>query len=91
MFHFHVCFSFIKFQLKLTSVINSHTYKAQDVKNKYNDSKKKSHKEASIVDSSWEYIDPTPDVHALFIQFDNRFFWGKLRSVEVRWSRRMTL
>jgi hypothetical protein len=78
------------FQLKPESMINSHIYKTLDVKNKENDCKKKSHKEASIVDPSWEYVDPTPDIHALFIQFDNRFFWGKLRRVEVRWSPRMT-
>lgn len=45
----------------------------------------------SIVDEEWEYIDPTPDIHALFIQFDDRFFWGKLRSVEIKWSSRMTV
>lgn len=44
----------------------------------------------SVVDPSWEYVDPTPDIHALFIQFDRRFFWGKLKQVEVRWSPRMT-
>jgi hypothetical protein len=60
-----------------------------DIRYKEN-SNKKSHEEASIIDPSWEYIDPTPDIHALFIQFDNRFFWGKLRTVEVRWSPRMT-
>jgi hypothetical protein len=62
-----------------------------DIKYKENSNKKKSHKEASIVDPSWEYVDPTPDIHALFTQFDTRFFWGKLRTVEVKWSPRMTL
>ncbi|PSN38355.1 hypothetical protein C0J52_06930 [Blattella germanica] len=52
--------------------------------------KKPAGKEMSLVDPTWEYIDPTPDIHALFIQFDNRFFWGKLKHVEVRWSPRMT-
>jgi hypothetical protein len=79
------------FQLKPESTINSRIYKMMAVKDKENDYKKKSHKEASIVDASWEYIDPTPDIHGLFIQFDNRFFWGKLKTVEVRWSPRMTL
>jgi hypothetical protein len=46
--------------------------------------------EASLVDPSWEYIDPTPDVHALFIQFNKTFFWNELKHVEVRWSPRMT-
>jgi hypothetical protein len=61
-----------------------------DVKYKENNNKKKVN-EVSIVDPSWEYVDPTPDIHALFIQFDSRFFWGKLKTVEVRWSPRMTL
>lgn len=78
-------------ELKPESIINSHTKKIPDIKYKENSNKKKSHKEASIVDPSWEYVDPSPDIHALFIQFDNRFFSGKLRTVEVRWSPRMTL
>jgi len=61
-----------------------------DIKNKEDVHKKKSCKEASIVDPTWEYIDPTPDIHALFTQFDDRFFWGQLRRVEVRWSPTMT-
>ncbi|XP_077286565.1 DNA-dependent metalloprotease SPRTN [Arctopsyche grandis] len=36
-----------------------------------------------------ELSDPTPDVHSLFIQFNHRFFWGRLASVVVRWSKRM--
>jgi hypothetical protein len=72
-------------------MVNSHAYKTLGVKNKENDCRKKPSEAASIVDPSWEYIDPTPDIHALFIQFDNRFFGGKLRGVEVRWSPRMTL
>ena len=45
----------------------------------------------SIVDEEWEYIDPTPDIHVLFLQFDERFFDGKLKSVELKWSSRMTV
>lgn len=45
----------------------------------------------SIVDEEWEHLDPTPDIHALFLQFDDRFFWSKLRSVVVKWSSRMTV
>ncbi|XP_057679131.1 DNA-dependent metalloprotease SPRTN [Corythoichthys intestinalis] len=45
----------------------------------------------SIVDASWETLDPTPDVRAMFLEFNNRFFWGKLSGVEVKWSPRMTL
>ncbi|XP_067009926.2 DNA-dependent metalloprotease dvc-1 [Anabrus simplex] len=47
-------------------------------------------KASSLVDPSWEYIDPTPDIHAMFIQFNKRFFWQQLDAVEVRWSPRMT-
>lgn len=45
----------------------------------------------SIVDESWEMLDPNPDVRAMFLQFNDRFFWGKLCGVEVKWSPRMTL
>lgn len=46
-----------------------------------------------VVDPRWEVVDPNPNVHELFIQFDNIFFNGSLnnRGVEVRWSPRMTL
>ncbi|CAG8721667.1 3883_t:CDS:2, partial [Scutellospora calospora] len=35
--------------------------------------------------------DPNPDIHGLFIAFDQQYFWGSLKSVEVRWSNKMTL
>ncbi|ELW68154.1 sprT-like domain-containing protein Spartan [Tupaia chinensis] len=45
----------------------------------------------SLVDASWELVDPTPDLQGLFVQFNDRFFWGQLEAVEVKWSMRMTL
>lgn len=45
----------------------------------------------SLVDPSWELIDPNPDIHTLFLTFNNQFFWGRLSGIEVRWSPRMTL
>uniref|UniRef100_A0A4W3GTJ7 DNA-dependent metalloprotease SPRTN n=1 Tax=Callorhinchus milii TaxID=7868 RepID=A0A4W3GTJ7_CALMI len=33
-------------------------------------------KPLSVVDESWELIDPSPDLRALFLQFDDMFFWG---------------
>lgn len=45
----------------------------------------------SLIDPTWELIDPNPDVHTLFLTFNNQFFWGRLAGVEVRWSPRMTL
>ncbi|CAL1284665.1 unnamed protein product [Larinioides sclopetarius] len=50
-----------------------------------------SSKPSSIIDSQWELIDPNPDIHALFLEFNTKFFFGKLDAVEVRWSPRMTL
>uniref|UniRef100_A0A3B1JNG8 DNA-dependent metalloprotease SPRTN n=1 Tax=Astyanax mexicanus TaxID=7994 RepID=A0A3B1JNG8_ASTMX len=44
----------------------------------------------SIVDEKWEMLDPSPDVRAMFLQFNDMFFWGKLSGVEVKWSARMT-
>ncbi|KAI5722723.1 hypothetical protein M8J76_012653 [Diaphorina citri] len=44
----------------------------------------------SLNDSQWEVIDPTPDIHGLFVAFAKRFFQDRLGSVEVKWSKRMT-
>ncbi|NXN20008.1 SPRTN protein, partial [Indicator maculatus] len=45
----------------------------------------------SVVDEAWELLDPSPDVHGLFVQFNETLFWGRLAAVEVSWSPRMTL
>lgn len=45
----------------------------------------------SIVDESWEMLDPSPDVRAMFLEFNDVFFGGRLIGVEVKWSPRMTL
>lgn len=45
----------------------------------------------SLIDTSWELIDPNPDARSLFLEFNDKFFWGSLGGVEVRWSPRMTL
>ena len=50
-----------------------------------------SHATQSLVDPEWEVIDPTPDIRVLHAAFDDRFFEGRLRCVEVKWSKRMTL
>ncbi|KAK7479449.1 hypothetical protein BaRGS_00029265 [Batillaria attramentaria] len=45
----------------------------------------------SVVDPSWEVTETHhPDVRALFRQFNNQFFWGKLVGVKVEWSKRLT-
>jgi len=44
----------------------------------------------NVVDKQWELIDPNPNVHTLFQQFNHQFFYGKLDSVYVEWSKRMT-
>lgn len=46
--------------------------------------------ETSLVDPIWETLDPTPDVHALFVLYNDMFFQGALAGCEVRWSPRMT-
>ena len=46
---------------------------------------------SSIIDGSLDLIDPNPDLHALFSQFNQEFFWSKLNGCEVKWSPRMTL
>jgi hypothetical protein len=44
----------------------------------------------NVVDKQWELIDPNPNIHILFQQFNHQFFYGKLDSVYVEWSKRMT-
>jgi len=56
----------------------------------YRSPQKKSSGQLSVVSDEWETIDPSPDLHALFIEFNQTFFWGQLLSCEVRWSPRMT-
>ncbi|XP_046962151.1 DNA-dependent metalloprotease dvc-1 [Vanessa cardui] len=44
----------------------------------------------NLADPDLELVDPTPNVHALFIHFDKIFFWTQLASrAVVRWSKRM--
>lgn len=45
----------------------------------------------SLADQSWEFMDPNPDIRALFLQYNDRFFRGRLAGIEVKWSPRMTL
>ncbi|CAG5135732.1 unnamed protein product [Candidula unifasciata] len=47
--------------------------------------------ELSPVDPSLELSDPTPDIILLFLDFNERYFWGSLAGIEVKWSPRMTL
>lgn len=44
----------------------------------------------TLVDETLEYIDPTPNIHTLFVQFNEKFFWNVLLPVQVKWSPRMT-
>ncbi|XP_065346971.1 DNA-dependent metalloprotease dvc-1 isoform X2 [Cloeon dipterum] len=46
---------------------------------------------SSIVSQEWELVDPCPDIHALFIEYNKKYFWGKLDGVALKWSPRMTL
>ncbi|XP_053613127.1 DNA-dependent metalloprotease dvc-1 [Plodia interpunctella] len=44
----------------------------------------------NLGDPELELIDPTPNVHTLFLHFDKLFFWTKLANrAVVRWSKRM--
>lgn len=43
----------------------------------------------NIVHPEWETLDPTPDIYSLFGAFDIKFFQGKLKCVELEWSKRM--
>lgn len=43
----------------------------------------------NLVHPQWETLDPTPDVFALFGQFDEKFFQNRLKCVTLEWSKRM--
>ncbi|XP_030379059.1 uncharacterized protein LOC115627506 [Scaptodrosophila lebanonensis] len=43
----------------------------------------------NLVHPEWELVDPTPDVFAMFVRFDQRFFQDRLGAVRVEWSKRM--
>ncbi|UJR28962.1 hypothetical protein I4U23_010179 [Adineta vaga] len=44
----------------------------------------------NVVDHQWELTDPNPNIHILFQQYNHQFFYSKLDSVYVEWSKRMT-
>ncbi|VDO61179.1 unnamed protein product [Haemonchus placei] len=43
----------------------------------------------NVVDPALELSDPCPDIHVLFVDFNDRFFEGTLAQCEVKWSPRM--
>jgi len=63
---------------------------AQELDKRYNCSKKDKtlllKSSLSVVSPDWETLDPTPDIQELFIEFNDRFFNGKLAFCFVTWS-----
>ncbi|CAI5747074.1 unnamed protein product [Peronospora destructor] len=47
--------------------------------------------QCNLVAPENEYIDPNPDLHSLFLEYNRMFFEGQLAGCEVKWSKRMTL
>ncbi|KAE8578946.1 hypothetical protein XENTR_v10023844 [Xenopus tropicalis] len=45
----------------------------------------------SVVDPYWEVLDPKPDIHALFDDFNKRFFRGLLPPIDLKWSNRLCI
>uniref|UniRef100_A0A6I8RYP6 SprT-like domain-containing protein n=1 Tax=Xenopus tropicalis TaxID=8364 RepID=A0A6I8RYP6_XENTR len=45
----------------------------------------------SVVDPYWEVLDPKPDIHALFDDFNKRFFRGQLPPIDLKWSNRLCI
>ena len=47
----------------------------------------KSYTNSSIdmLDPQWELIDPSPDIRAMFQEFDKKYFWNSLGSCIVEW------
>lgn len=51
----------------------------------------KNEKNNFIVSPEWELIDPNPDIRALFQEYDKKYFYSRLGSCIVEWSKRMTI
>ncbi|XP_050404030.1 DNA-dependent metalloprotease SPRTN [Patella vulgata] len=78
--------------LALQEELNNESPQTPIISNHHNSSSKsKTFKSPSLVDEFWELTDPNPDIRALFLQFNERFFWGRLAGIEVKWSPRMTV
>ncbi|KAE8631954.1 hypothetical protein XENTR_v10001372 [Xenopus tropicalis] len=45
----------------------------------------------SVVDPYWEVLDPKPDIHVLFDNFNKRFFRGLLPPIDLKWSNRLCI
>ena len=45
----------------------------------------------NLVSPEWELLDPNPDVRALFQEFDKKYFYSRLGSCRLEWSKRMTI
>ena len=80
----------LKYALSLQHEFDREDYKAKPI-GSFGVPSSKLSVPLSVVDESWELIDPIPDVRQLFLQFNDVYFNGRLASVEVRWSPRMTL
>ena len=70
---------------EVTSLLPTHS----QLSKKFNGDDK--NPEYSIVAPEWEDLDPNPDLHVLFMQYNQEFFYNKLMGCEVKWSPRMTL
>ena len=42
-------------------------------------------------DPELDLIDPCPDIRAMFVEFDKKYFFSRLGSCLVEWSKRMTI
>ncbi|XP_011307084.1 sprT-like domain-containing protein Spartan [Fopius arisanus] len=51
---------------------------------------KENYQPRTLVDQTLETVDPIPNIHTLFVQFNAKFFRNVLLPVEVKWSPRMT-
>jgi hypothetical protein len=45
----------------------------------------------NLLDAEYELLDPTPDIRALFMEYNALFFDSQLDGTEIKWSKRMTL
>lgn len=83
-------FLFLYFQIQSTKTINyEYSSNPRERRNRDYDTDDLLNSTQNLVHPDWEDKDPTPNIHDMFRQFDNKFFTGKLKCVSLEWSKRM--
>ncbi|XP_058788775.1 DNA-dependent metalloprotease dvc-1 isoform X2 [Phymastichus coffea] len=84
--------SYAKFDEKVAQMLQNQLNYTGITENAFfsKEKEKENYRPRTLIDETLEYIDPTPNIHTLFVQFNEKFFWNVLLPVQVKWSPRMT-